>query len=44
MVPLDPLKIPEIRILQGDGPVNVNASLDDVVVSGFGETEVLISQ
>lgn len=44
MVPLDPLKIPKIRILQGDGPVNVNAALDDVIVSGFGDTEVLLSQ
>lgn len=42
--PLDPLKIPKIRILQGDGPVNVNAALDDVTVSGFGQTEVLMSQ
>ncbi|XP_026762157.2 circadian clock-controlled protein daywake-like [Galleria mellonella] len=42
--PLDPMKIPKIRILQGDGPVNVNAALDDVTVTGFGETEVLLSQ
>lgn len=42
--PLDPLKIPKIRILQGEGPVNVNAALDDVTVTGFGKTEVLISQ
>ncbi|XP_047513300.1 circadian clock-controlled protein daywake-like [Pieris napi] len=42
--PLDPLKIPKIRILQGDGPVNVNAALDDVTVSGFGKTDVLLSQ
>ncbi|KAL4702242.1 hypothetical protein ACJJTC_005781 [Scirpophaga incertulas] len=44
MRPLDPLMIPKIRILQGDGPVNVNAALDDVTVTGFGETEVLVSQ
>ncbi|KOB78475.1 Takeout/JHBP like protein [Operophtera brumata] len=44
MAPLDPLKIPKIRILQGDGPVNVNAALDDVTVTGFGRTEVLVSQ
>lgn len=44
MPPLDPLKIPKIRILQGEGPVNVNAALDDVTVTGFGKTEVLISQ
>lgn len=42
--PLDPLKIPKIRILQGEGPVNVNAALDDVTVTGFGKTEVLSSQ
>lgn len=44
MEPLDPLKIPKIRILQGDGPVNVNAALDNVTVTGFGQTEVLLSQ
>ncbi|RVE52967.1 hypothetical protein evm_002444 [Chilo suppressalis] len=44
MQPLDPLKIPKIRILQGEGPVNVNAALDDVTVTGFGKTEVLVSQ
>ncbi|XP_026732538.1 circadian clock-controlled protein-like isoform X2 [Trichoplusia ni] len=44
MQPLDPLKIPKIRILQGEGPVNVNAALDDVTVTGFGKTEVLSSQ
>ncbi|CAB3223218.1 unnamed protein product [Arctia plantaginis] len=43
--PLDPLKIPKIRILQGDdGPVNVNAALDHVTVTGFGKTEVLSSR
>lgn len=42
--PLDPLKIPKIRILQGEGPVNINAALDDVTVTGFGKTEVLVSQ
>ncbi|KAG7306069.1 hypothetical protein JYU34_008650 [Plutella xylostella] len=41
---LDPLKIPKIRILQGEGPVNVNAALDDVIVTGFGKTEVQLSQ
>lgn len=41
---LEPLHIPKIRILQGDGPVNVNAALDDVVITGFGKTEVLLSQ
>ncbi|XP_077283602.1 protein takeout-like [Arctopsyche grandis] len=42
--PLDPLKISKIRILQGDGPVNVNAALDDVTVTGFGATQVLVSE
>lgn len=42
--PLDPLKIPKIRILQGEGPVNINAALDDVTVTGFGRTEVLVNQ
>lgn len=41
---LDPLKIPKIRILQGDGPVNINAALDDVTVTGFGKTEVVSSK
>ncbi|XP_004929462.1 circadian clock-controlled protein-like [Bombyx mandarina] len=44
MPPLDPLNIPKIRILQGEGPVNVNAALDNVTVTGFGKTEVLMSQ
>lgn len=42
--PIDPLKIPKLRILQGEGPVNVNAALDNVLVTGFGKTEVLLSQ
>lgn len=44
MAPLDPLNIPKIRILQGEGPVNVNAALDNVTVTGFGQTDVLLSQ
>ncbi|GJQ83213.1 hypothetical protein Trydic_g18237 [Trypoxylus dichotomus] len=39
--PLDPLKVPIIKILQGTGPVNVNASLTDVTVLGFGNTHIL---
>ncbi|XP_018332047.1 protein takeout [Agrilus planipennis] len=39
--PLDPLEVPVIKILQGDGPVNVNASLANVTVVGFGKTKVL---
>ncbi|XP_041988012.1 uncharacterized protein LOC121739585 isoform X2 [Aricia agestis] len=42
--PIDPLNIPKIRILQGEGPVNVNAALENVVVTGFGKTEVISSQ
>ncbi|CAG9578953.1 unnamed protein product [Danaus chrysippus] len=42
--PIDPLNIPKLRILQGEGPVNINAALDNVVVTGFGKTEVLHSQ
>ncbi|KAI4458915.1 hypothetical protein MML48_6g00006193 [Holotrichia oblita] len=38
--PLDPLQVPIIKILQGAGPVNVNASLTDVTVLGFGNTHI----
>ncbi|XP_040174514.1 protein takeout-like [Anopheles arabiensis] len=38
---IDPMKISKIRILQGDGPVSVNASLSKVVVTGFASTKVL---
>jgi len=41
--PLDPLKVPIIKILQGVGPVNVNASLTDVTVTGFGKTKILLN-
>ncbi|XP_001850082.2 protein takeout isoform X1 [Culex quinquefasciatus] len=38
---IDPMKISKIRILQGDGPVSVNASLSKVVVTGFANTKVV---
>ncbi|KAK9754941.1 Calponin family repeat [Popillia japonica] len=41
--PLDPLKVPIIKILQGAGPVNVNASLTDVTVLGFGNTHIRLN-
>lgn len=41
---LDPLKIQKIRIFQGEGPVSVNAALDDVTVTGFAATEVVSSE
>lgn len=34
--PLDPLKIAEIRLLEGgDGPVSINATLRDATIEGF---------
>ncbi|XP_062701149.1 protein takeout isoform X4 [Aedes albopictus] len=39
---IDPMKISKIRILQGDGPVSVNASLSKVVVTGFSNTKISI--
>ncbi|XP_022919744.2 protein takeout-like [Onthophagus taurus] len=41
--PLDPLKVPVIKILQGTGPVNVNASLTNVTVLGFGNTHIKLN-
>ena len=38
---IDPMNIDRIRILQGQGPVSVNASLTKVTVIGFGKTEVV---
>ncbi|KAL7024680.1 hypothetical protein ACKWTF_013161 [Chironomus riparius] len=38
---IDPMKIERIRILQGEGPVSVNASLTKVKVTGFSKTKVL---
>lgn len=41
---IDPMKIERIRILQGDGPVSVNASLSKVKVTGFSKTKVIENQ
>ncbi|XP_065170545.1 protein takeout-like [Atheta coriaria] len=39
--PLDPLRVKRIKILQGAGPVNVNASLSNVTVVGFAHTKIV---
>lgn len=41
---IDPMKIDRIRILQGEGPVSVNASLSRVKVTGFSKVKVLENQ
>lgn len=41
---IDPMKIDRIRILQGEGPVSVNASLKNVKVTGFSKTNVMENQ
>lgn len=38
---IDPMKIDRIKILQGEGPVSVNASLKNVKVTGFSKTNVI---
>lgn len=38
---IDPMRLGKIRILQGDGPVSVNASLSKVTVTGFANTKVV---
>lgn len=38
---IDPMRIDRIRILQGEGPVSVNASLSKVKVTGFSKTKVM---
>lgn len=38
------MSIDRIRILQGDGPVSVNASLSKVKVTGFSKVKVLENQ
>lgn len=40
IVPLDPLNVTEVRIFQGDGPVNVNARLNNVRIVGFSGTKI----
>lgn len=41
---IDPLSIDEIRLLQGNGPVSINATLTDVTVRGFDKVKVIESQ
>lgn len=41
---IDPMKIDRIRILQGEGPVSVNASLTRVKVIGFSKVKVIENQ
>lgn len=41
---LDPMRIDSIDILQGDGPVSVNASLSKVKITGFSKAVVTESQ
>jgi Haemolymph juvenile hormone binding protein (JHBP) len=41
---IDPMKIDRIRILQGEGPVSVNASLTKVKVTGFSKVKVIENQ
>lgn len=40
----DPLNIERISVLQGDGPVSVNATLTKVSLTGFGKTKVVESR
>lgn len=41
---IDPMIIDRIRILQGEGPVSVNASLSKVKVLGFSKVKVVENQ
>lgn len=43
-VQVDPLRLNRIRVLTGNGPVSVNASLSKVIITGFRNTNVLRSQ
>ncbi|GAB0090478.1 uncharacterized protein DMENIID0001_052140 [Sergentomyia squamirostris] len=43
-VVVDPLKINRIKVLQGAGPVSLNASLSKVTVTGFRHTKVTESK
>ncbi|KAK3912599.1 Protein takeout [Frankliniella fusca] len=40
IVPMDPLNVTEVRIFQGDGPVNVNAKLNNVKIVGFSGAKI----
>lgn len=41
---IEPMKIERIKILQGEGPVSVNASLTKVRVQGFSKVKVTENQ
>lgn len=41
---IDPFFIDRIRILQGEGPVSVNASLKNVKVTGFSKVTLVENQ
>jgi hypothetical protein len=39
--PLDPLTIPEVKLLQGaDGPIALNASMVNVTVTGMSNVKI----
>lgn len=42
--PTEPLHIDKIEILQGDGPVSVNATVRNISVHGFGNAKVLFNR
>lgn len=41
---IDPMRIDRIKILQGEGPVSVNASLSKVKVMGFSKVKLVENQ
>jgi Haemolymph juvenile hormone binding protein (JHBP) len=41
---IDPMVLDKIKVLQGDGPVNVNASLSKVKIFGFSKVELVQNQ
>lgn len=41
---IDPMKLNRIKIFQGDGPVSINSSISKAVVTGFANTEVVVSK
>lgn len=41
---LDPMVLDKIKVLQGDGPVSVNASLSKVKIYGFSKVELVQNQ
>lgn len=40
IIPLDPLNVTEVRLLHGDGPVAINATLQNVYVTGFASAVI----